>query len=190
MCRYGHGVKTGRKPGVPQPERRIPFKPCRKCGTLIPRPETGWVNGRHGYKLCAECGAVAGKGPNHPKWKGGRAEMTYDGYVRLYHGPGRRVYEHRYVWEQARGPIPPGYHVHHRNGIKTDNRLENLELLFGHTHLDQHAKALTREVQWSRDRLACIDCRSTEHPHRARGLCTVCYNRVAPALKCPRPCCQ
>jgi len=33
---------------------------------------------------------------------------------------------HRYVWEQANGPIPKGWIIHHINGIPGDNRLENL----------------------------------------------------------------
>lgn len=34
---------------------------------------------------------------------------------------------HRLVWEAHRGPIPKGHWVNHKNGEKTDNRLENLE---------------------------------------------------------------
>jgi len=47
---------------------------------------------------------------------------------------GRHREEHRLVWERAYGPIPPGYHIHHRNGDKLDNRLENPELLDPLTH--------------------------------------------------------
>lgn len=40
-----------------------------------------------------------------------------------------RVREHRLVWYEAHGSIPEGHHIHHRNGKKDDNRLENLECL-------------------------------------------------------------
>jgi len=37
------------------------------------------------------------------------------------------VFEHRYMWEQANGKIPTGWVIRYINGIKDDNRLENLE---------------------------------------------------------------
>ena len=42
---------------------------------------------------------------------------------------GQRWYQHRYVWTQHHGPIPDGLCIHHINGIKTDNRIENLALV-------------------------------------------------------------
>ena len=59
------------------------------------------------------------------------------------------VREHRLVWEEANGPIPSGYLVHHRNEDRSDNRLENLQLMTRaehnqHHHSGRHHSAETR----------------------------------------------
>lgn len=62
---------------------------------------------------------------------------------RVYHVWSRGYYEtnirlHREVWQDANGPIPEGWHVHHKNGDKLDNRLENLELIPISEHSRHH----------------------------------------------------
>ncbi len=47
---------------------------------------------------------------------------------RLYSGV-KHWNAHRLVWEAFNGPIPDGLEINHRNGVKDDNRLENLEVV-------------------------------------------------------------
>ena len=73
-------------------------------------------------------------GSLNPAWKGGRC-MDDDGYVLVYRPdhPNRssqnNVREHRLVMEGILGRIlKPEEVVHHRNGVVSDNRPDNLEL--------------------------------------------------------------
>lgn len=59
----------------------------------------------------------------------------------------RREYVHRLVVASFLGPIPEGMHVNHKNGDRTDNRIENLEVVtvaqnFRHGHWLRAAKKL------------------------------------------------
>jgi hypothetical protein len=67
-------------------------------------------------------------------WKGGRT-YTRDGYVLICNGEpgsGSHQREHRMVMEQHLGrKLVAGETVHHINGQKDDNRIENLELWCG-----------------------------------------------------------
>ncbi len=47
---------------------------------------------------------------------------------------------HRHVWESHNGPIPPGHHVHHKDGNFSNNDISNLECLSCAKHLDEHAE--------------------------------------------------
>jgi hypothetical protein len=87
---------------------------------------------------------------------------------------GKRRAEHLIAWEVANGPIPKGYQVHHINEVKTDNRIENLELKTVVDHVLHHHP---KRFAWSRNYPACQDCGTTDRPHFAKGRCERCYFR-------------
>ena len=45
---------------------------------------------------------------------------------------------YRLLWEQAHGPIPDGHVIHHINGDRSDNRIENLRCMTASEHASFH----------------------------------------------------
>jgi HNH endonuclease len=117
------------------------MKFCSVCNSEIKRSKKESTPSFKKRKYCSlECfwTIPKPKGSNHPSWKGGRY-TTEEGYIRLHTVSGKQILEHRLVMEQKIGrPMLPTETVHHRNGIRSDNRPENLELRVG-----QHGKGST-----------------------------------------------
>lgn len=108
--------------------RTIPAKSCPHCGKEF------LVHHQKRQKYCSmECRNHYKSGPNNPSWKGGR--VNHAGYVEIYNpkhpqaNAAGRVREHRLVMEQMIGrSLLKNESPHHLNGIRSDNRPENLEL--------------------------------------------------------------
>lgn len=97
------------------------------------------MRGRHGNHA---------RGPDNARWRGGKM-LTSQGYVALAVPPDHHLrqahgyaYEHQLVAEQMLGRrLAEEEIVHHRNGIRTDNRPENLEVTTASEHARHHASA-------------------------------------------------
>lgn len=75
-------------------------------------------------------------GKDNPAWKGGFVNklgykvISVDGEARL---------EHRHLWEEHYDKkIPKGHQIHHINGNRLDNRIENLQLMTNSEHQKLH----------------------------------------------------
>lgn len=79
----------------------------------------------------------SGKGVENGNWKGGRSK-TNEGYIIIL-VEGKYIKEHRLVMQNHLGrPLKREEVVHHINGIKDDNRLENLVITTHHAHGKHH----------------------------------------------------
>lgn len=93
-------------------------------------------------------------GPGHPEWKGGR-NLDKSGYVLIWfpeHPNARKngyVLEHRLVMSKILGrALRKNEVVHHKNGVKDDNRPSNLELFSSNAeHLAHELKG--RVPKWT-----------------------------------------
>jgi hypothetical protein len=71
-------------------------------------------------------------------YKSGRYKKS--GYWMLTIGPKQYIYEHRHIMQEHIGrELDRKEHVHHKNGNRLDNRIDNLELLSMSKHMSEHA---------------------------------------------------
>ena len=119
---------------------------CETCG------KERWVafNKKRNKRISKRCYLCSGRlnalnhtREGHPRWKGGRLKTT-DGYIAVYLRPNDFFYsmtrknyilEHRLVMAKHLGRCLHSWEiVHHKNHIKDDNQIENLQLVTDDRH--------------------------------------------------------
>ena len=113
---------------------------CENCKIGFYAPPSN--KGKYCSKKCHNESMRGFRGADHPQWKGGRY-IRKDGYVfvRNPKNPLKLILEHRLVMSNYIGrELTISEHVHHKNENKSDNRIENLELLSHGQHTTLHHK--------------------------------------------------
>jgi hypothetical protein len=83
---------------------------------------------------------------------------------------------HHFVWESVNGAIPEGYEIHHIDGDKHNNDIENLKLLTRAEHQKIHSPyfGILNGI-WVR---ICKYCRTIDKPAKS-STCDECRARMA-----------
>lgn len=124
------------------------------------------------HRFCSKMCEASFKrlGNSNLAWSGGYISIS-NGYKYIM-VDGKQVEEHRLVMERHIGrKLKKDEVVHHINGAKLDNRIENLQLLTRSEHQKLHA------MQDRPNTRVCARCGHLRK-HKARGLCWNCYGTV------------
>jgi len=141
-------IETGRGAGYSDKSHKYIWLACPDCG------KERWVALRGNEPQRLRCRHCRFKGSRNPLWKNGRVKASR-GYIYIRLNPDDFFYpminhsgytlEHRFVMAKHLGRcLQPFENVHHKNGIKDDNRIENLELT---ATTGEHSKNHSRGYQ-------------------------------------------
>lgn len=138
---------------------------CQECNKPFKRIRTTSYIPKFCTKQCSNANTavlhrVSRKGSGNPSWKGGR-KVVQGGYIKL-HRPEHPnsdnkgyIFEHRLVMEKKIGRyLFPFETVHHKNGVRSDNRPKNLQLF-----VSKHPPGQTPEdlIIWAKEILSIYD---------------------------------
>lgn len=108
---------------------------------------------------------------------------TKKGYLRFAKdSDGRLRFEHSIVWENKNGPIPLGMQIHHIDGNKTNNNIENLQLVTPLEHKRLHSGCKLENGIWYKPCSKCNKFKAADKDnwYFSRGwingtLCKPCF---------------
>ena len=119
----------GRNPGA-----AMVFHTCKQC------TKSGWIymsslRRKTDKSLCRSCSRFRGMRYKNPE---GYIVITLpknDPFVSMTHTAKNKIFEHRYLIAKALNRLLTNEEiVHHKNGIKDDNCLENLQIVVRQNH--------------------------------------------------------
>lgn len=123
------------------------------------------------------------KGEESTHWKGGRFKRD-DGYIYIWNSELQKYErEHRVIMEKYLGrKLRKNEDIYHKNGIKDDNRIENLELLTKTKHTQLHEDK-DSEKHKRKNRSECVYPNCRKMTSSKYGLCTEHYRSQWGRLK-------
>jgi len=115
---------------------------CKECFNQYKRAFWLKQKSQRRWGVCTKCAEPLGRNPKRKtslcikcyRDRGNGRELMTEGYIRVrnpFHPKANRgrVLEHRLVMEERLGRyLGVDEQIHHKNGIRSDNRIENLEL--------------------------------------------------------------
>lgn len=121
------------------------------------------------------------------KRKNGSGGFNKGGYWRITVN-GKRFLEHRYIMEQfLKRPLSDDEHIHHINGIKTDNRIDNLRIVSEHFHMGElHKNSKKYCIDWSEVNIPQKRNRWTREPLVSQCVISGCNNKYHQRGLCQR----
>lgn len=156
LCGRPYGVRKRCYVCQPGRPRSGAEKRCKTCGAAFYAPK--WAADA---TYCSRtCKGAAMRGVKWGKRTPGQRYQRADGYIAVYAPDHPKasisgsVMEHRLIMERVLGRVlERDEHVHHRNGVRNDNRVENLEVIAAGAHAHISTASGVRQRRAIRDEL-------------------------------------